>query len=935
MVAPGQLRSVTAPRVPEGPPARRFPLIATLAPVVASVVLFAVTRSAFTLVFALLGPVVAISTTADSALQRRRSRKRDAGRLDREFAEVDADVDAAHAAERSELDRRHPRALGLVAERDGGHWREEASATIVRLGAGERASALEFRSPDTASGDVRLASLRTRAARLAGAPVSGDAASGIGFVGPAVVTAAAARGAILQLAARLSPERVRVEAPADAAWDWLGELPHTIVRNSPPGVVGFAGGGAGTAASTSATVAIAESRLPLPRDVRLLVELRGDGTAVTESGSAPFRAEFVSLESAWAAARTLRSSAERNGLGGGAELPESVELSDLAEATPATGLSALIGVAEDGPLGVDLASDGPHAIVGGTTGSGKSELLVSWVLAMAAERSPEQVTFLFVDFKGGAAFDPLLHLPHCAGLITDLDAEQSLRALVSLGAELRHRERELAQRSLRSIDDRRDDPPFPRLVVVVDEYAALVETHSSLHSVFADIAARGRSLGIHLVLCTQRPAGVVRDSILANCALRISLRVMTAADSSAVIGTDAAAALPARPIGRALVAIAGEPPRPFQVARSQAADGERVATRWSASARPRTPWLPPLPDRIDLSRRLEMSPDDGIPFALADLPELQAQKSARYRPAEHGSLLVVGAARSGKSGVLAALAAAPSTLDVELLPRELPQLWDALQAVREARVPAERLLLLDDLDAIIAGCDENYRSALVDLIAGLVRDAPGIHLAFAVQRVSGALQPLLGLCGSLLVLRMPNRQEHILVGGAAAEYSETLPPGGGHWRGHRVQVFATERVRSALPPARATVLDLATASINVVSTRPQQFAEQIRSLAPTRRVVVLGAARFDGQTDGLEISTGGAPDILVADPDTWQSQWSLLATLQRTSDLVFEGCSLTELRAIARSRELPPPIARGARALWLRPREGEIVRARMPAEDRP
>jgi S-DNA-T family DNA segregation ATPase FtsK/SpoIIIE len=924
MVASGKLRSVTAPRVSEPPPARRFPLIATLAPIAASAVLFAVTRSAFTLVFALLGPVVAIATTADSALQRRRGRRREAGRLDREFADAEAEVDEAHAAERSELDRRHPRAASLVAGPDGAHWNRGATATIVRLGSGELASTLEFRAPDTASADARLAALRTRAARLGDAAVSGDAASGVGIVGPTVVASAAARGILLQLAARLPPDSVRIEAPPDAAWDWLGELPHVIVRSSSAGVVGFTGEGG------TATVAVAETRRTLPRDIGLLVELGDDGTATTESGSRVFRPEFVSLESAWSAARAVRSSAERNGIGGGTGLPESVELAGLGATTPAVGLSALIGVADDGPLRIDLASDGPHAIVGGTTGSGKSELLVTWVLAMASERSPERVTFLFVDFKGGAAFDPLLHLPHCVGLITDLDAEQSLRALASLGAELRHRERVLAQRSLRSIDDDLDAPPFPRLVVVVDEYAALVETHSSLHSVFADIAARGRSLGVHLVLCTQRPAGVVRDSILANCALRISLRVMTAADSSAVIGTDAAAALPARPAGRALVAIAGESPRMFQVARSLPADGQRVAGRWSASARPRTPWLPPLPDRIDLAVLGEQSADDGIPFALADLPELQSQESVHYRPAEHGSLLVVGAARSGKSGVLAALASAPSTLDVEFVPRELPQLWDALHAVRTIDGPAERLLLLDDLDAIIAGCDENYRSALVDLIAGLLRDAPGIHFAFAVQRVGGALQSLVGLCGSLLVLRMPNRQEHILAGGAAAEYAETLPPGGGHWRGHRVQVFATEPVGRPLPPVRETVLDLVTAPITVVSTRPQQFADRIRSLAPNRRVIVPGLPRFDGRPDDLEISTGGAPDLLVADCDTWQSHWSLLATLQRTTDVLFDGCSLTEVRAITRSRELPPPVARGERVLWLRPREGEIVRARMP-----
>src|SRR5258708_39991748 len=92
-----------------------------------------------------------------------------------------------------------------------------------------------------------------------------------------------------------------------------------------------------------------------------------------------------------------------------------------------------------------------------------------------------------------------------------------------------------------------------RLVIVVDEFAAVVSGQPELHELFADLSARGRSLGLHLVLCTQRPSGVVRDAVLANITLRISLRVTDRADSVAVIGTDAAAALPVEPPGRALV----------------------------------------------------------------------------------------------------------------------------------------------------------------------------------------------------------------------------------------------------------------------------------------------------------------------------------------------------------------------------------------------
>ena len=117
---------------------------------------------------------------------------------------------------------------------------------------------------------------------------------------------------------------------------------------------------------------------------------------------------------------------------------------------------------------------------------------------------------------------------------------------------------------------------------MVDEFAAMVQDFPELHELFADIAARGRSLGVHLILCTQRPAGVVRDAVLANCTLRISLRVNNRADSTAVIGSDAAAALPRLPLGRAIVCLPGEEPQPVQVAITCDSDadggGQSVAT---------------------------------------------------------------------------------------------------------------------------------------------------------------------------------------------------------------------------------------------------------------------------------------------------------------------------------------------------------------------
>ena len=108
-------------------------------------------------------------------------------------------------------------------------------------------------------------------------------------------------------------------------------------------------------------------------------------------------------------------------------------------------LSALVGQGADAPLALDLRVHGPHALVGGTTGAGKSEFLQSWVLGMAQAVSPDRLTFLFVDYKGGSAFAACTHLPHCVGLVTDLSPAMVRRALTSLGAEIHYRERLLTK----------------------------------------------------------------------------------------------------------------------------------------------------------------------------------------------------------------------------------------------------------------------------------------------------------------------------------------------------------------------------------------------------------------------------------------------------------------------------------------------------------
>ena len=223
----------------------------------------------------------------------------------------------------------------------------------------------------------------------------------------------------------------------------------------------------------------------------------------------------------------------------------------------------LLGAGYDGPAAFDLVRDGPHALIGGTTGSGKSELLQTLVASLAAVNRPDELVFVLVDYKGGSAFRDCVRLPHTLGMVTDLDEHLTTRALDSLRAELRRREHLLADAGAKDLPEyagmRRRDPalaPMPRLVLVIDEFATLVREVPGFVPGLVGIAQRGRSLGLHLVLATQRPAGAVNHDIRANTNLRIALRVTDATESHDVIDSTDAVTISAATPGRALARIA-------------------------------------------------------------------------------------------------------------------------------------------------------------------------------------------------------------------------------------------------------------------------------------------------------------------------------------------------------------------------------------------
>lgn len=210
-------------------------------------------------------------------------------------------------------------------------------------------------------------------------------------------------------------------------------------------------------------------------------------------------------------------------------------------------LAAIIGVRagnEAFSLDIHERYHGCHGLVAGTTGSGKSEFLQAYILSMMINFSPNEVSFVLIDFKGGDMARPFLKAPHLAATISNLSENTLHRALVSLEAEVKSRQRTMnaAAQALgvdkldinsyhRYFKERRIQQPLPHLILVIDEFAQLKSQHPEFMTKLIGIAQVGRSLGIHLILATQKPSGVVDPQIWSNSRFRVCLKVTDKQDS--------------------------------------------------------------------------------------------------------------------------------------------------------------------------------------------------------------------------------------------------------------------------------------------------------------------------------------------------------------------------------------------------------------------
>lgn len=343
-------------------------------------------------------------------------------------------------------------------------------------------------------------------------------------------------------------------------------------------------------------------------------------------------------------------------------------------------ITAPIGVGSNNRIiSLDMISDGPHGLVAGTTGSGKSELLLGYLLSLAVNYHPYEVAFVIIDFKGGGMADRLSGLPHLINTITNIDGKEIDRSLKSLKAELLHRQKVFKEYNAAhndSVTDINDylerykagkaTEPLPHIIFLVDEFAELKKEQPDFMKELISTARIGRSLGIHLILATQKPDGQVDDQIWSNSRFKICLKVESERDSTAVIKHNLAAMI-LEP-GRAYLRVGND--EVFELIQSgyskaevEQPDGSRptqsalvvehIRSYCEKNGIEKLPGIsmPPLSSNIPYNTAYIQEPVSSIPVGICDNPDKQAQPLFKVDLTQ-GNLIVVGSALSGKTNLL-------------------------------------------------------------------------------------------------------------------------------------------------------------------------------------------------------------------------------------------------------------------------------------------
>lgn len=492
------------------------------------------------------------------------------------------------------------------------------------------------------------------------------------------------------------------------------------------------------------TIFLAKNAAYLPMNCKAVIQLQGKSGELADKNTGekisftPDQAELSNLDLAARMLAPLRIKSSSANF----TLTNSITLMEMLQAQSVTeidvlsnwhgnrtymGMSVPIGVKAGGTLfQLDMheTGHGPHGLVAGTTGSGKSELLQSIIISQAIHYHPHDIVFVLIDYKGGGMADVFKGMPHLVGTITNLDGNQTTRALLSIKSELMRRQRIFSEYGVNNIDryqklyynkqGEQEMPAIPHLIMIADEFAELKQDQPDFMKELVSTARVGRSLGVHLVLATQKPAGVVDDQIWSNSKFKLCLKVQDEADSKDVIKRPDAAMI--KEPGRAYIQVGNDeifelfqsaysgadydPEGALQKSEHKAKriyslslhgrgdqiyplEEEKIAqyevpsqlsamvehiTRTAAlqGIEPlKGPWLPPLPETVYLDRFIEPGLESGawqpraelfsIPVGLLDDPRGQRQEALQLDFAAEGNIFVYGTPGTGKTTLLKTL----------------------------------------------------------------------------------------------------------------------------------------------------------------------------------------------------------------------------------------------------------------------------------------
>ncbi|MGE7604657.1 type VII secretion protein EssC [Peribacillus sp. NPDC097675] len=470
------------------------------------------------------------------------------------------------------------------------------------------------------------------------------------------------------------------------------------------------------------TIFAADSKESLTENVHTLVKYINDrdGEILIQQKKAvhtPFRLDEHKREGNEGYARLLRSLDHQKGMNN--SIPETVSFLELLKAREVKDLPigqnwltnqsskslavpiGLKGKTDRVELNLHEKAHGPHGLVAGTTGSGKSELLQTYILSLAVHYHPHEVAFLLIDYKGGGMAQPFKQIPHLLGVITNIEGSKnfSARALASINSELKKRQRLFDRYEVNHINDYTDlykegkaDKPLPHLFLISDEFAELKNEEPDFIRELVSTARIGRSLGVHLILATQKPGGVIDNQIWSNARFKISLKVQDANDSKEILKNSDAANITVTGRGYlqvgnnevyelfqsawsgapymedtvgaedevalvtdlGLVQISNVTEEVTSIRKEKISEIEAVADHIVATQNemqiPKlaSPWLPPLSDRLSRNNQISHT-ENQFHLGLKDEPELQSQTDYVYNWIEDGNIGIFGSSGYGKS----------------------------------------------------------------------------------------------------------------------------------------------------------------------------------------------------------------------------------------------------------------------------------------------